>query len=155
MTNDPYDGSTHLPDIVLVKPIHADGVRVGFSAALAHMTDIGGRIPGGNASDSTEIYQEGLRIPPSRVHRAGVPDENLFRLIERNVRVPDKVLGDIRSLIAACGQGERGILDLVALWRRALRLALPRPARLHRTLHPGRDRAPAQGHLELRRSSRQ
>ena len=113
ITNDPYDGSTHLPDIVLVKPIHAGGARVGFSAALAHMTDIGGRIPGGNASDSTEVYQEGLRIPPCRIHRAGVPDENLFRLIERNVRVPDKVLGDIRSLIAACGQGERGILDLV------------------------------------------
>ncbi|WP_374441355.1 hydantoinase B/oxoprolinase family protein [Stella sp.] len=113
ITNDPYDGSTHLPDIVLVKPIHAGGARVGFAAALAHMTDIGGRIPGGNASDSTEVYQEGLRIPPCRIHRAGVADENLFRLIERNVRVPDKVLGDIRSLIAACNQGERGILDLV------------------------------------------
>ncbi|MCC7273794.1 MAG: hydantoinase B/oxoprolinase family protein [Alphaproteobacteria bacterium] len=113
VTNDPYDGSTHLPDVVIVKPIHLDGRRIGFAAALAHMTDIGGRIPGGNASDSTELYQEGLRIPPSRLHRAGEPDENLFRLIERNVRVPDKVLGDIRSLIAACGQGERGILDLV------------------------------------------
>lgn len=113
ITNDPYDGSTHLPDIVLVKPIYAEGRRVGFSAALAHMTDIGGRIPGGNASDSTEIYQEGLRIPPSRLHRAGVPDENLFRLIDRNVRAPDKVLGDIRSLIAACAQGERGLLDLI------------------------------------------
>ncbi|MGE0725701.1 MAG: hydantoinase B/oxoprolinase family protein [Alphaproteobacteria bacterium] len=113
VTNDPYDGSTHLPDVIIVKPIHAAGRRIGFSAALAHMTDIGGRIPGGNASDSTELYQEGLRIPPSRLQRAGEPDENLFRLIERNVRVPDKVLGDIRSLIAACGQGERGILDLV------------------------------------------
>jgi N-methylhydantoinase B len=113
ITNDPYDGSTHLPDVVLVKPIYAGDRRVGFSAALAHMTDIGGRIPGGNASDSTELYQEGLRIPPSRLHRAGEPDENLFRLIERNVRVPDKVLGDIRSLIAACGQGERAIQALV------------------------------------------
>ena len=113
ITNDPYDGSTHLPDVVLVKPIYVAGSRVGFSAALAHMTDIGGRIPGGNASDSTELYQEGLRIPPSRLHRAGEPDENLFRLIERNGRVPDKVLGDIRSLIAACGQGERAIQALV------------------------------------------
>ncbi len=107
ITNDPYDGSTHLPDIVLVKPIFHDGVLLGYSCALAHMTDIGGRIPGGNASDSTEIYQEGLRIPPSRLWRDGEPDDAMFRLIERNVRVPDKVLGDIRSLVAACVVGER------------------------------------------------
>lgn len=113
ITNDPYDGSTHLPDIVLVKPVHHGGLLRGFAVALAHMTDIGGRIPGGNASDSTELYQEGLRIPPSRLWRQGEPDENLFRIIERNVRVPDKVIGDIRSLIAACAVGERGLVQLM------------------------------------------
>jgi N-methylhydantoinase B len=112
ITNDPYDGSTHLPDIVLVKPIFRDGELLGFSSALAHMTDIGGRIPGGNASDSTEIYQEGLRIPPSLLWRQGEPDDAIFRLLERNVRVPDKVLGDVRSLIAACAIGEREVLKL-------------------------------------------
>ncbi len=112
ITNDPYDGSTHLPDIVLVKPIFHAGELIGFSVALAHMTDIGGRVPGGNASDSTEIYQEGLRIPPSRLWREGEPDETMFRLIERNVRVPDKVLGDIRSLVAACVVGEREMIKL-------------------------------------------
>ena len=112
ITNDPYDGSTHLPDIVLVKPIYLSGKLIGFSSALAHMTDIGGRIPGGNASDSTEVYQEGLRIPPSRLWRDGLPDETLFRIIERNVRVPDKVIGDIRSLIAACTVGEREFVRL-------------------------------------------
>lgn len=112
ITNDPYDGSTHLPDIVLVKPIFHDGALIGFSCALAHMTDIGGRIPGGNASDSTEIYQEGLRIPPSRLWREGEPDDAMFRLIECNVRVPDKVLGDIRSLVAACVVGEREMKKL-------------------------------------------
>ncbi len=112
ITNDPYDGSTHLPDIVLVKPIFADEVLIGYSVALAHMTDIGGRMPGGNASDSTEIYQEGLRIPPSRLWREGVPDETMFRLIRKNVRVPDKVLGDIRSLVAACAVGEREFVKL-------------------------------------------
>ena len=112
ITNDPYDGSTHLPDIVLVKPIFHEDRLFGFSVALAHMTEIGGRIPGGNASDSTEIYQEGLRIPPSRLWRQGEPDESMFRLIERNVRVPDKVLGDIRSLIAACVVGEREMIKL-------------------------------------------
>jgi len=112
ITNDPYDGSTHLPDIVLVKPIFSSGTLIGYSVALAHMTDIGGRMPGGNASDSTEIYQEGLRIPPSRLWREGVPDETMFRLIQRNVRVPDKVLGDIRSLVAACTVGEREFIKL-------------------------------------------
>ncbi len=112
ITNDPYDGSTHLPDIVLVKPIFHLGQLIGFSVALAHMTDIGGRMPGGNASDSTEIYQEGLRIPPARLWREGEPDETMFRLIERNVRVPDKVLGDIRSLVAACVVGEREMIKL-------------------------------------------
>jgi N-methylhydantoinase B len=113
ITNDPYDGSTHLPDIVLVRPIFLAGSLIGYSVALAHMTDIGGRMPGGNASDSTELYQEGLRIPPSRLWREGEPDETMLRLIERNVRVPDKVLGDIRSLIAACHVGEREFIKLV------------------------------------------
>jgi len=112
ITNDPYDGSTHLPDIVLVRPIFLAGSLIGYSVALAHMTDIGGRMPGGNASDSTELYQEGLRIPPSRLWREGEPDETMLRLIERNVRVPDKVLGDIRSLIAACRVGEREFIKL-------------------------------------------
>ena len=112
ITNDPYDGSTHLPDIVLVKPIFLTGMLIGYAVALAHMTDIGGRMPGGNASDSTEIYQEGLRIPPSRLWREGVPDETMFRLIQRNVRVPDKVLGDVRSLVSACLVGEREFIQL-------------------------------------------
>jgi len=112
ITNDPYDGSTHLPDIVLVRPIFVGSRRIGYSVALAHMTDIGGRIPGGNASDSTELYQEGLRIPPSRLWREGEPDETMLRLIAKNVRVPDKVLGDIRSLVAACMVGEREFVAL-------------------------------------------
>src|SRR5947199_1619358 len=83
ITNDPYDGSTHLPDIVLVKPIFLGVSLIGYSVALAHMTDIVGRIAGGNASDSTELYQEGLRIPPARLWREGEPDDLLLRLIER------------------------------------------------------------------------
>jgi N-methylhydantoinase B len=112
ITNDPYDGSTHLPDIVLVRPIFVGSRRIGYSVALAHMTDIGGRIPGGNASDSTELCQEGLRIPPSRLWREGEADETMLRLIAKNVRVPGKVLGDIRSLVAACMVGEREFVAL-------------------------------------------
>ena len=111
--NDPYDGGTHLPDIVVVKPVFDDGERIGYAAVLAHMTDIGGRIPGGNASDSTEVYQEGLRIPPVRLYDRGKPSHTMFQVLARNVRVPDKVLGDVRSQISACYTGERGLLELV------------------------------------------
>ena len=111
--NDPYDGGSHLPDIVAVKPVFVDGVKVGFAGTLAHQTDIGGRMPGGNASDSTEVYQEGLRIPPVRLYERGKPSHTMFRVLERNVRVPDKVLGDVRSQISACFTGERGMIELV------------------------------------------
>jgi N-methylhydantoinase B len=114
MTNDPYDGSTHLPDIVLVKPVFADAIQIGWVAALAHMTDIGGRVAGGNASDSTEVYQEGLRLPPCKLWRAGVQQESLVRIIERNVRVPEKVIGDLRALISACIIGERELHRLAS-----------------------------------------
>ena len=111
--NDPWDGSTHLPDVVCVKPVFMAGDLVGYAAALAHQTDIGGRVAGGNASDSTEIYQEGLRLPPVRLYDAGQPVDAIFRIIARNVRVPDTVLGDIRSEVAACAIGERQLIDLI------------------------------------------
>ena len=111
--NDPYDGGTHLPDIIAVKPVFIDADIIGFSVVLAHQTDMGGRVPGSMAPDSTEIYQEGLRLPPIRLYEAGKPNDAVFRIIERNVRVPDKVMGDIMSEIAACHVGERGLIELV------------------------------------------
>ena len=111
--NDPWDGSTHLPDVVCVQPVFLAERLVGFTATLAHQTDIGGRVAGGNASDSTEIYQEGLRLPPVRLYDGGKPVEAIFKIIERNVRVPDTVLGDIRSEVAACAAGERQLLALI------------------------------------------
>jgi len=117
--NDPYEGGTHLPDLVLVKPIFRDSEHLGFVCTVAHHTDIGGRVAGGNACDSTEVYQEGLRIPPMRLYDAGVADEGLFRLIEKNVRIPVKVLGDLRAELAACHIGEAGFLELVARYGQA------------------------------------
>ena len=71
-------------------------------------------MPGSNASDSTEIYAEGLRIPPLKLYERGKPNTTLFRMIDRNVRVPGRVLGDIRSQLAACEIAARGMTDLVA-----------------------------------------
>ena len=111
--NDPYEGGSHLPDIFLFKPIFAYDTLVGWSCAIGHQTDIGGRMPGGNACDNTEIYQEGLQIPPIKLVEKGVLNRAVWRILEKNVRVPDKVLGDVEGLMAACRYGERDLLRLV------------------------------------------
>jgi N-methylhydantoinase B len=112
--NDPYAGGMHLPDLFMIEPVFdAAGERLGFAVIIAHHCDMGGRVPGSNASDSTEIFQEGLRIPPLKLWRKGEPDTALFALIEANVRLPKLVLGDIRAQHAACRIGARGLLRLV------------------------------------------
>ena len=112
--NDPFEGGMHLPDIFMFKPVFVDGEGAGFACCTAHQTDIGGRVPGSNAADSTEIYQEGLRIPPMKLQDGGVPNDTLWRMIERNVRVPVQVFGDLRAQLAACEIGEREIRAQVA-----------------------------------------
>jgi N-methylhydantoinase B len=113
INNDPYDGGMHLPDIFVFKPLFSDGILIAFAATICHHTDVGGRVPGSNASDSTEIYAEGLRIPPLKLYEAGVANSTLFRMIERNVRLPGRVFGDLRSQLAACEIAARGMADLV------------------------------------------
>ena len=112
--NDPYDGGMHLPDIFVFRPIFSGATIVAFAATICHHTDVGGRVPGSNASDSTEIYAEGLRIPPLKLYEAGVPNKTLHRMIERNVRLPGRVFGDLRSQLAACEIAARGMADLLA-----------------------------------------
>ncbi len=111
--NDPFDGGMHLPDIFIFRPIFAEGRVIAYAATICHHTDVGGRVPGSNASDSTEIYAEGLRIPPLKLYERGKPNATLFRMIERNVRLPNRVFGDIRSQLAACEIAARGVTDLV------------------------------------------
>jgi N-methylhydantoinase B len=111
--NDPYAGGMHLPDIFMFKPIFHDGDLRGFSVVIAHHGDVGGRVPGSNASDSTEIFQEGLRIPPLKLYAAGEPDQSLFALIRKNVRLPDMVIGDLQAQLATCNVGERALLNLL------------------------------------------
>ncbi|MCY4592244.1 MAG: hydantoinase B/oxoprolinase family protein [Alphaproteobacteria bacterium] len=112
--NDPFRGGMHLPDIFIFKPIFSHGRRIAFAATICHHTDVGGRVAGSNASDSTEIYQEGLRIPPMYMFEQGRRNETLWSLIEANVRVPVKVFGDIRAQLAACNIAERQFLELVS-----------------------------------------
>ena len=111
-SNDPYAGASHLNDIFMFRPVYKDGERICILGLILHHTDLGGRVAGGQAADSNEIYQEGLRIPPSKIYVRDEPNDTLIRLIEHNTRVPDKVLGDVRAQIAALIAGEAEILKL-------------------------------------------
>jgi N-methylhydantoinase B len=112
--NDPFEGGMHIPDVFVLKPIFHEGERLAFAATICHQTDMGGRVAGSNASDSTEIYQEGLRIPPVKMYDAGEPNETLFRLLEKNIRMPARVFGDLRAQLAACHIAEAAFHRLVA-----------------------------------------
>lgn len=110
--NDPYSGGMHLPDIFVFRPIfHGPGL-IAFAAAVCHHSDVGGRVAGSNAADSTEIFQEGLRIPPLRLYRSGTLDETLMQVILSNVRLPDTVKGDLHAQLAACRTAERRLAEL-------------------------------------------
>ncbi|HTQ35025.1 MAG TPA: hydantoinase B/oxoprolinase family protein [Stellaceae bacterium] len=117
--NDPFRGGMHLPDVFVFKPIFREEARIAWACAVCHHTDVGGRVPGSNASDSTEIYQEGLRIPPLKLYARGQRNETLFALIETNVRVPVKVFGDLRAQLSACHIAEAALIDMAARYGHA------------------------------------
>ena len=114
--NDPYSGGSHLNDIFTFKPVYAGGRRVAWIGIILHHTDLGGRVAGGNATDSNEIFEEGLRIPPCKIAEAGKVSETLMRVIEFNTRVPDRVIPDVRAQIAAINQAEKDLHKLLAGW---------------------------------------
>jgi N-methylhydantoinase B len=111
ITNDPWLTHGHLPDLIIVQPLFASGKVIAFLAAAAHVSDIGGRLDQFGARD---VYEEGLRIPPSKLFLAGQENEQLFRIIEANVRVPRMVIGDIYAIVGAYRQGEMRLAELVA-----------------------------------------
>ena len=113
LLNDPYISGTHLPDLTLIAPIFHDGMLIGYAANKAHHTDVGGGAPGSLAANSSELYQEGLIIPPVKYLRAGVVDPEISRLIRSNVRTPEVQMGDLRAQIAANNTGIRRVFELV------------------------------------------
>jgi N-methylhydantoinase B len=112
IVNDPFDGASHTPDIFLARPCFADGELVGIAVTVAHHGDLGGRVPGTIACDSTEVFQEGLRLPWLKLHDAGEPVEALYEILRANVRLPRELLGDLAAQVAACHIGERGLQEL-------------------------------------------
>lgn len=111
--NDPFAGGAHLPDITFVTPIFRGEEVVAFAANRAHHADVGGKMPGSLAGDTTEIYQEGLRIPPIKLWRGGEMDKDLTEMITANVRTPEERLGDLRAQKAANETGRRRFLEII------------------------------------------
>ena len=98
LSNDPWIGTGHLPDLTLAAPFFRRGRLIGFGGVIAHMSDIGGRR---RAPDARDIFEEGLQIPIVKLYEAGRRNETLFDIISRNVRVPGEVLGDIHAMVGA------------------------------------------------------
>jgi serine O-acetyltransferase len=115
LVNDPYGGGTHLPDITLVTPIFLEGVHrpAFFAANRAHHADVGGMTPG-SMPLSTEVFQEGIRIPPIKIMVDGRIHHDLLQLILANVRTPREREGDLTAQIAANRTGERRLRDVIA-----------------------------------------
>jgi N-methylhydantoinase B len=105
IVNDPYHGGSHLPDITLIKPIFYDAELVGYAVNRAHHADVGGMTPGSMPGNSTEIFQEGLIIPPCKLLIHGKENADIFNIIKANTRTPVERAGDIRAQIAANNLG--------------------------------------------------
>ncbi len=117
--NDPFLGGSHLPDITLIAPMFAaiEGQQrlIGFAANRAHHSDVGG-MSAGSMPLATEIYQEGIIIPPTKLWEAGQPNAPLLALILRNVRTPHERRGDLAAQVAANRTAVRRMQELVSRW---------------------------------------
>ena len=101
LMNNPYDGGTHLCDAAVIKPIFVQNHFVAFAIAVAHWSEVGGKTPGSLPSDSTEVFQEGIRFPPLKLFDRGIRQDVIFEIIEANVRLPKMSLGDLNAELAS------------------------------------------------------
>ena len=116
ITNDPYHSgglATHLTDIQLIEPYFHDGEIIGYGWAFIHCSDIGGRVPSSLSPLNTEIYQEGLQIPPVKLLRAGELSQDVEAILSANTRTPDANMGDIRAMLAALRTGRQRLAGVV------------------------------------------
>ena len=117
LANDPYTTkglSTHLPDFFVWKPIFHEGQLICFATGFIHSSDVGGIVPGSISPASTDIFQEGIRIPPVKLYKAGQPNKELFQIITANSRIPEQNWGDVHALVGAMNLAENRIHDLIA-----------------------------------------
>lgn len=105
ITNDPYCGGQHIPDILAYRPVYAEGKRIAIVGTLCHHLDMGGMAAGSYAASATEIFQEGLRIPPLKLLRGGVMNDDVLAMMLQNVRRPDMLMGDLQAQLASLAVG--------------------------------------------------
>ena len=113
IANDPFRGGQHIMDVMMISPVFREGDLIGYVGSVAHHSDLGGASPGGVAGGLTEIYAEGLCFPFVRLYIGGEENPDLFAMIENNIRVPHKTLGDIRAQASSCLTGIRRFLEAV------------------------------------------
>jgi N-methylhydantoinase B len=114
LTNHPYLGGTHTPDLQVFLPAFHAGELIGYTGSIAHHIDIGGRVPGTESAQSTELFQEGLIFPAIKLVRGGERNAALYELIAANVRDPNATLGDLDAQLAACKRGAERLGELCA-----------------------------------------
>jgi N-methylhydantoinase B len=114
ITNDPYCGGQHIPDILAFRPVFVDGARIAIVGTLCHHLDMGGMAAGSYAATATEIFQEGLRLPPLKLYRRGVLNADLLAVMRQNVRQPEILWGDLQAQIASLSVGEGNLRKLAA-----------------------------------------
>jgi N-methylhydantoinase B len=113
IVNDPYMGGTHLMDVRFAKPFFYEGEIFAWLANTGHWPDTGGMVPGGFSAQATESEQEGLRLPPVKLFKEGVMDEEILSIILSNIRIADQRIGDIKAQAAALTVGERQFTALL------------------------------------------
>ncbi|MFC9977298.1 hydantoinase B/oxoprolinase family protein [Spirillospora sp. NPDC127200] len=113
--NDVYQGGIHANDLLVLRPVFAgDGAPAYFTGTLIHVADLSGLSAGGMASDATDVFLEGLQLPPVRIATADGPADDLVRVLAANSRTPDKLVGDLRALIAGANVAARRLEEIIA-----------------------------------------
>lgn len=111
--NDAYLGASHAPDIDIIVPVFYEGELVGYSCTTGHHIDIGTSKPGTSVIDAIDDWACGLRLRALRLRSEGVDNEDVWRMIHDNVRIPDLTIGDLKAQIAAAEIGARRLIDLM------------------------------------------
>ena len=128
IVNHPYEGGVpHAPDMAVITPVFADGELAGFSASMAHKSDIGGPVPGSCSGQALETFNEGVHFPPVLYERGGRRVGELDRILAANSRTPEVVVGDLHGQVGACRLGERRLREAIAKYgHQAMRTAFGR-----------------------------
>ncbi|MSQ68590.1 MAG: hydantoinase B/oxoprolinase family protein [Gammaproteobacteria bacterium] len=118
--NDPYRGGLHTPEHTLFCPVFVDDELVAFTVAIGHVAEVGGMVPGGFPSEATEIFHEGIRVPPVKIKKRGEDVVEVWKLWLANVRTPRHNYGDMRAMIAGVEQGSARLAEIVQKYGRGV-----------------------------------